>query len=73
MARVTFDSVFQRHPDESIEPRQRIRVGGVEFGQGVRFNRGFVFGGIDFFSPEVFNHELEINTDNDTTVIVGVY
>jgi hypothetical protein len=73
MARVTFNSVFNQHSDGSIEPRQRIRVGGVEFGQGVRFTRGVVFGGIDFFSPEVFNHDLEINTDNDIIVIVGIY
>ena len=73
MAQVTFNSIFTEHSDGSLEPRQRIRVGGVEFGPGVRFARGAEFAGIDFFSPQIYNHNLEIKTDNDTTAIVGVY
>lgn len=73
MARVTFDSIFVKHPDGSIEPRQRMRVGGIEFGPGIRFSRGIAFSGIDFFAPQIFDHNLEIKTDNDVIVIVGVY
>ena len=73
MARVTFNSIFEQHPDGSLEPRQRIRVGGIEFGRGVHFTRGVAFAGIDFLDSQILNHDLEINTDNDVAVIVGVY
>lgn len=73
MAQVTFNSIFIIHPDGSIEPRQRVRVGGVEFGPGVKFSQGVAFAGIDFFAPQIFNHNLEIKTDNDVIVILGVY
>ncbi|MFA5933726.1 MAG: hypothetical protein WC795_00670 [Candidatus Paceibacterota bacterium] len=72
MARVNFDSIFIIHPDGSLEPRQRVRVGGVEFGPGVRF-QNTSFGGINFHDPQFFNKDLEIKTDNDTTAITGVY
>jgi hypothetical protein len=73
MARVTFDSIFIQHPDGSLEPRQRIRVGGVTFGPGVRFTRGVAFAGIDF--TQFIGHDLEVETDtqNDILVITGIY
>ena len=69
--RVPFDTVFIQHPDGSLEPRQRIRVGGVTFGPGVKFSRGVAFGGIDFV--QFIGHELEIETDGDIAVIKGIY
>ncbi len=72
MARVNFDSIFIRHEDGSIEPRQRIRVGGVAIGPGIRF-KNTSFSGIDFSNPQFLGHDLEIKTDNDISVIVGVY
>jgi hypothetical protein len=72
MARVTFDSIFIRHPDGSLEPKQRMRVGGVEFGPGVKF-KDTSFGGINFHDPQFFGHELEIKTDNDLIIVVGIY
>lgn len=72
MARVTFDSIFIRHPDGSLEPRQSIRVGGVTLGPGVRFNNTF-FGGINFSDPQVLGHDLEIQTTVGTVIISGVY
>ena len=72
MARVTFDSVFIKHPEDILEPRQRVRVGGVEIGPGLRF-KDTAFGGINFHDPQFFNHELEIKTDNDVIVIIGIY
>jgi len=71
MARVNFDTIFVQHPDNSLEPRQRIRVGGVTFGPGVRFSRGVAFGGVDF--AQFIGQDLEIETDNDTSVIKGIY
>lgn len=71
MARVTFDSVFKRHPDDSLEPLQKIRVGGVTFGPGVRFSSGVSFGTVDF--TQFIGHDFEVETDKDTLVIKGIY
>lgn len=71
MARITFDSIFTQHPDGTLEPRQRIRVGGVEFGPGVRFSRGAAFGGIDF--TNFIGRDFEVETDNGVLVIKGIY
>jgi len=71
MARVTFNSVFRQHEDGSLEPKQRIRVGGVSFGPGVRFTRGVSFGGVDF--TLFVGRDLEVKTDKDVLVITGIY
>jgi len=72
MARVTFDSIFTKHSDGSIEPKQRLRIGGVVIGPGVRF-KNTSFSGIDFSNPQFLDHDLEIKTDNNIIVIVGIY
>jgi len=72
MARVTFDSIFIRHPDGSLEPRQRIRVGGVEFGPGVRFTRGVSFAGVDFTLFIGRDFEVDID-DKGVMIIKGIY
>jgi hypothetical protein len=71
MARINFDSIFDQRPDGTLTPRQRIRVGGVELGQGVTFRRGVAFGGIDF--TQFIGHDLDIETDGDVLVIKGIY
>lgn len=72
MARVTFDSIFIKHPDGTLEPRQKIRVGGVEFGPGVRFNRGVSFAGIDF--TLFIGNDFDAETDpNGVIIIKGIY
>lgn len=71
MARLDFDSVFQTHSDGSIEPKQRVRVSGIEFGQGVRLNPGVALGGIDL--TKFKDRDLEVETDNSTIVIKGIY
>lgn len=69
--RITFNTVFIQHSDGSLEPRQRIRVGGIEFGPGVRFSRGVSFGGIDF--TQFIGHDLEIETGGEILIIKGIY
>jgi hypothetical protein len=71
MARITFNSVFRQHTDGSLEPNQRIRVGGVTFGPGVRLSRGVQIAGIDF--TQFINRDLEVDTDGDILVVKGVY
>lgn len=62
--RINFWQIFQVHPDGSIEPLRRIRIGGVEFGPGVRFGRGVSISGIDL------THY--VGRDFDTEDVVGV-
>ena len=69
--RIPFDNVFIQHPDGTLEPRQRIRVGGVEFGPGVRFSRGVAFGGVDF--TQFIGRDLEVETDGEVLIIKGIY
>lgn len=71
MARVTFDSVFNKLPDGRLEPKQPIRVGGVTLGPGVQFGRGVSFGGIDF--TQFLDRDFEIDTDGNVIVIKGIY
>ncbi|MFH0814492.1 MAG: hypothetical protein V1902_00140 [Candidatus Falkowbacteria bacterium] len=71
MARINFDSVFERRADGTLIPRQRIRVGGIELGLGVVFRRGVAFGGIDF--TQFIGRELDVETDGDILVIKGIY
>ncbi len=69
--RVPFNTVFIQYPNAELEPRQRVRVGGVEFGPGVKFSRGVAIGGIDF--TQFVERDLEVETDEDVLVIKGIY
>lgn len=71
MTRMSFDSLFIEHPDGSIEPRRRIRVGGVDFGPGVRFSKGAVFAGIDF---TLFRkHDFDVEEQQGVAIIKAIY
>ena len=71
MPRVTFNSLFKRNPDGSLEPTQTIRIGGVTMSPGVKFTKGVSFSGVDLAQYE--GHDLEITMDNGTPVITGIY
>lgn len=69
--KIPFNNVFIQHPDGTLEPQQRIRVGGVEFGPGVKFSKGVAFGGIDF--AQFIGHDLDVETDGEILIIKGIY
>jgi hypothetical protein len=71
MAKMAFDTIFTEHSDGSLEPRQRIRVGGVEIRPGIRFSKGAAFGGVDF--AQFAGNDFEVETDGDVLVIKGIY
>ena len=71
MARVTFDSLFNRLPDGGLEPRQKIRIGGVVIAPGVHFSQGAIFGGIDL--TQYLGHDFEIDVDDDVVVLKSIY
>lgn len=69
--KLPFNTVFIQYSDGTLEPRQRIRVGGVGFGPGIRFSRGVAFAGIDF--TLFIGHDLEVDSENGVLVIKGIY
>ncbi len=69
--KVNFYQLFITNPDGSIEPKVRIRVGGVEFGPGVRFGRGVQFSGIDF--SLFLGKDFDVDLVNKVYVINGIY
>ncbi|MDD5432500.1 MAG: hypothetical protein PHO70_05895 [Candidatus Omnitrophica bacterium] len=71
MSRITFWELFQSHPDGSIEPLHPIKIGGVQFGPGVRFSKGVSFGGIDLI--QYIGRDFEVETENGVYVLKGVY
>lgn len=71
MARINFNQIFNTNTDGSIESRQRIRVGGIELGPGVRFGNGVSFGGIDF--SQFIGNDFEVDIDGNLVIIKGIY
>lgn len=71
MARINFNQIFNINTDGSIEPRQRIRVGGIEFGPGVKFGNGVSFGGIDF--SQFTLNDFEVDIDGNLVIIKGIF
>ena len=72
MPRIPFSSVFRVNPtDGSIEPTQRIRIGGVELAPGTILRRGQVIAGIDF--TQYTDRDFEITVDDQILVIRGIY
>lgn len=71
MARTNFFAVFRVYPDQSIEPTRRIRIGGIEFGPGVRFSKGVSFSGIDL--TQFIGRDFETEEEGDLLVLKGIY
>ena len=71
MARITFNSVFTQYPDGTLEPNRRVRVGGVDFGPGVRFSKGVAFAGIDF--TLFIGRDFDAQEENGVLIISGIY
>ncbi|TSC94410.1 MAG: Uncharacterized protein CEN87_531 [Parcubacteria group bacterium Licking1014_1] len=69
--RVSFWQVFRINSDNSIEPMRRIRIGGVEFGPGVRFTRGVSFGGIDL--SLYIGKDFEVEEIGEVWVVRSIY
>lgn len=69
--RINFWEIFRLNPDGSIEPIRRVRIGGVEFGPGVRFTKGVSFSGIDL--SLYIGRSFEAHEDNGVLIITGIY
>ncbi len=73
--RVNFWELFTYYADGSVEPKARVRIGGVEFGPGVRFSKGVSFSGVDLFKfiGKDLQVEEEGSGDKKVTIIRGFY
>lgn len=70
--RLGFLVLFSELPDGSLSTRVSIDVNGVIFGPGVVFQKGVVFGGIDFQLYKYRDIAVE-RLPNGTHRIVGFY
>ena len=70
--RKQFLEVFQEFPDGSLSPKSIINVNGVIFGPGTVFQKGVIFGGIDFQLYKYRDIAVEIQSDGSFK-IVGFY
>jgi len=66
MEKIPFLEVFAEHPNGALSPKRVINVNGITFGQGVVFNTGLTFGGIDF---HLFKY-LDIAAENKEGVLI---
>ena len=71
MSKVAFDSIFEIRPDGSVVTKQPTRIGGIQIPQGYVITPGVAFNGIDI--TQYRGRELEVTTDNEVSVITGIY
>ena len=69
--KINFFQIFKIHPDGSIEPIRRIKVGGIEFGPGIHFTKGVKFGGIDF--ADYIGRDFEVDEIDGVFNLKGIY
>ena len=70
--RYKFLDIFQESPDSSLSPKVQIEVNGVSFGPGVVFQKGVVFGGVDFFQYRYLDIAVIVQ-EGGVLKIVGFY
>ena len=69
--RINFNQMFTFHSDGSIEPKARVRVGGIEFGPGVKFGKGVQFSGVDLL--KLSGKDLAVTEKDNVWIINGYY
>ena len=69
--RVPFSTLFTVNEDGSLEPKVRIRMGGVTIGPGFKFTRGVNIAGLDL--TQYVTHDLEVTQQDDVFIITGIY
>lgn len=69
--RLNFYSIFRVHAGGSIEPIRRVRIGGVQFGPGVRFSGSVRFGNINLF--DYIGRDFLVDEKNGVIIILGIF
>ena len=68
--KISFDTIFKVN-NGTVTNREKIRVGGVTLYPGALDNYKGAIGGVDF--SNFVGRDLDIKTDGDTYVIIGIY
>lgn len=69
--KINFWQIFRLNPDGSIEPLKQIRIGGVQFGPGVKFSKGVLFSGIDL--TLYVGRDFDVEDQSGVLVLKGIY
>lgn len=69
--RIKFLDVFKENNDGSLTPKKSIFVNSISFNQGVTFQKGVSFGGIDFHLYKYW--DIEADDKNGVLDIKGFY
>ena len=69
--RINFNQMFVLGDEGSIEPKVKVKIGGIEFGPGVKFNRGVQLSGADIFG--LVGKDLAVTQDGEAWLIHGYY
>lgn len=69
--RLNFYQIFRINTDGSIEPLRIVRIGGVQFGPGVRLGGDVFFGGIDL--AQYVGRDFQVEDHNGILIIIGIY
>ena len=67
MAMLPFSLVFTKHPDGSLEPIRKIKIGTLTTGPGARFSQRVFLGEIDISS--LIGCDIEAVEEGQTLVI----
>ncbi len=69
--RLNFYEIFRINTDGSIEPIRLVRIGGVQFGPGVRFGKGVSFSGIDL--SQYIGRDFLVEEDVGVSSVKGIF
>lgn len=69
--RINFYQIFKINPDGSIEATRLVKIGGVQFGPGVRFGKGVSFSGIDL--SLYIGRDFLVEEQGGALLIKGIY
>lgn len=64
-----FLDIFQELADGSLTPKILINVNGIMFGPGVVFQKGVVFGGVDFHLYKYRDIAVEEQSDGSLKIL----
>ena len=69
--KINFYQLFKVNTDGSIEPLVVVKIGGVQFGPGVRFGKGVSFSGIDL--TQYIGRDFQVENQAGVFVIKGIF
>lgn len=69
--RINYNQLFNFLPDGRIEPKARMRIGGVEFGPGIKIGKGVQFSGVDLLKWS--GKDLAVTQEGEVWLIHGYY